>query len=85
MAEKTAEARHADFNQRAGEAVLNVYKLAVDVEKMVAGWNELTDIAAHIGHSNAMLGGALPGNVVRHTDPSPEEAMVKTVGLVESN
>ena len=55
------------------------------MQKMVAGWNELTEIAAHIGNSNALLGAALLGTVVRHTGLSPEEAMAKTVDLVESD
>lgn len=58
---------------------------AGDIDGMVAGWNELTDILGHVAHGNARLGTALLGTVVKTTGLSPEDAITKTIALIESS
>ncbi|MBE4761767.1 hypothetical protein [Streptomyces caniscabiei] len=58
---------------------------AGDLQGMADGWNDLTDILAHVAHANARLGVALLDTMVNSTGLSAEEAMAKTIGRFQSN
>lgn len=116
-ADETLKLRQEDFNRRAGQALLSLYRVAAagggpsgeavtepyrelldaaerrftlaagagNIQGMVDGWNELTDVAAHIAHANARLGTALLATVVQATGMSDEEVIVAAIKLVESD
>ncbi|WP_372344765.1 hypothetical protein [Streptomyces sp. KL116D] len=56
-----------------------------DLQGMADGWNELTDIFAHAAHANARLGAALLATVANKTGLAPEEAITKTIELIENS
>ncbi|MDX2658342.1 hypothetical protein PV402_39850 [Streptomyces scabiei] len=117
MTEQNLRQRQEDFNLRAGQAILNAYKVAAeggtdfgaavtdpyrelmdaaedrfrkaaeaeDLQGMADGWNDLTDVLAHVAHANARLGIALLDTMVSTTGLSAEEAMAKTIGRFQSN
>lgn len=58
---------------------------AGNLQGMADGWNELTDICAHIAHANARLGAVLLATVVNQTSLSPDEAIAKSIQLIETS
>ncbi|MEV8435074.1 hypothetical protein [Streptomyces chartreusis] len=69
----------------AAEATFRAGIDAGDLTKVVAGWNELTDIAANIAHANARVGTVLLATVVNHLEQTPEEVIAQVRVEAEKN
>lgn len=46
-----------------------------DQDRVIAAWNKLTEIAAHIAHAHTRLGTVLLATVVNNMNFTPEEAV----------
>ncbi|MFE5119916.1 WD40 repeat domain-containing protein [Streptomyces sp. NPDC056669] len=56
-----------------------------DVEQMIAGWDEFTEIATHLGQSSALLGAVLLGSLVEHTGLSPQEVIAQAIATAQAH
>ncbi|WP_413797053.1 WD40 repeat domain-containing protein [Streptomyces iranensis] len=56
-----------------------------DVEQMIAGWDEFTQIATHLGQSSALLGAVLLGSLVDHTGLSPQEVIGQAIAKAQAH
>ncbi|MBL1120058.1 WD40 repeat domain-containing protein [Streptomyces sp. 110] len=56
-----------------------------DVEQMIAGWDEYTQIATHLGQSSALLGAVLLGSLVDHTGLSPQEIIGQAIAKAQAH
>ncbi|TMU99793.1 hypothetical protein FGK60_20200 [Streptomyces sp. DASNCL29] len=69
----------------AAEATFARAAEAGDVELMIAGWDEFTQIATHLGLSPALLGAVLLGSLVDHTGLSPQEVIGQTIAKARAH
>ncbi|MEE4591238.1 hypothetical protein V2J94_04945 [Streptomyces sp. DSM 41524] len=54
-------------------------------EATIAGWDEFTQIATHLGQSPALLGAVLLGSLVDHTGLSPQEVIGQTIAKARAH
>ncbi|MFF3166753.1 hypothetical protein [Streptomyces sp. NPDC003273] len=69
----------------AAEATFRAGVDSGDLEKVVAGWNELTDITANIAHANARIGTVLLATAVNHLEETPEDLIAQARAEAEKH
>ncbi|GAA3369746.1 hypothetical protein GCM10017744_090690 [Streptomyces antimycoticus] len=69
----------------AAEATFARATKAGDVEQMIVGWNEFTELATHLGQSSALLGAVLLGSLVEHTGLSPQEVIAQAIAQSQAH
>ncbi|GGX49015.1 hypothetical protein [Streptomyces chartreusis] len=88
-----------DGGGHSGSAVTSAYKEALDAAEStfrsgmeggdegqaVKGWNQLTDITAHIAHAHARVATVLLATVVNQMGVSAEEVMRMTLEEIRKN
>ncbi|MGV9855598.1 WD40 repeat domain-containing protein [Streptomyces sp. NPDC003442] len=56
-----------------------------DVEQMIAGWDEYTQISTRLGQSSALLGAVLLGSLVDHTGLPPQEIIGQAIAKARAH
>ncbi|MFJ4988797.1 hypothetical protein ACIP9H_33975 [Streptomyces sp. NPDC088732] len=69
----------------AAEATFRSGMESGDVEKAVQGWNELTEVTAHIAHANARIGTLLLATAVNYLEETPENLIEQVYVELEKN